>query len=75
MVADVQEGGKGRRGRAWVAPVPGTNIAMSFLLRPEIDPSRASMMTLIACDGRPGGDRGCDRDGHEDQVAERCYCK
>ena len=48
VVADVQEGGKGRRGRAWVAPVPGTNIAMSFLLRPEIDPSRASMMTLIA---------------------------
>lgn len=48
VVADVQENGKGRRGRAWVAPVEGTNIAMSLLLRPEIKPTQASMLTLVA---------------------------
>ena len=40
-----QRAGKGRRGRSWVTP-PGANIAMSILLRPEIDPDLASMLTL-----------------------------
>lgn len=48
VVADVQEGGKGRRGRGWLAPLPGTNIAMSLLLRPAFAPAQASMLTLVA---------------------------
>lgn len=48
VVADVQEGGKGRRGREWVVPPAGTNIAMSLLLRPSLAPSQASMLTLVA---------------------------
>ncbi len=47
VVADYQSGGKGRRGRSWVTP-PGTAIAMSLVLRPEIDPERVSMLTLVA---------------------------
>lgn len=46
-VADVQTAGKGRRGRRWETPA-GIAIAMSFGLRPKFDPSRASMITLLA---------------------------
>ncbi|MBR0149145.1 MAG: biotin--[Lachnospiraceae bacterium] len=42
-----QVAGKGRRGRGWVTP-PGVNIAMSIFLRPKIDPSAASMLTIVA---------------------------
>lgn len=45
-VADIQSQGKGRRGRGWETP-PGVNIAMSYLLRPELSPNIAPMMTLI----------------------------
>ena len=45
-VADCQTGGKGRRGRNWVSP-SGSNIYMSILLRPEIAPDKASMLTLV----------------------------
>ena len=48
VVADVQEGGKGRRGRAWVTPPPGAAIAMSVVLRPKFSPLKASMLTLLA---------------------------
>lgn len=48
VVADVQENGKGRRGRAWMAPVPGNNIAMSLLLMPKLALNQASMLTLVA---------------------------
>jgi len=47
VTADVQEGGKGRRGRPWAAAAPGENIAMSIILRPELAPVQASMLTLI----------------------------
>ena len=47
FVADVQEGGKGRRGRSWSSPA-GESLSMSFVLRPEISPQTASMITLIA---------------------------
>ena len=47
MVADHQEAGRGRRGRSWETPA-GTNIAMSLLLKPEINPNNASMITLVA---------------------------
>jgi BirA family biotin operon repressor/biotin-[acetyl-CoA-carboxylase] ligase len=48
IVADIQEGGKGRRGREWVTPPPGSNIAMSILLRPRTEPDRLSSITLAA---------------------------
>lgn len=47
VTADLQTAGKGRFGRSWVND-SGTNIAMSLLLRPEISPSSASMLTLAA---------------------------
>lgn len=46
-VTDNQTIGKGRRGRVWKTPV-GVNIAMSFLLKPRFEPSKASMLTLLA---------------------------
>ena len=48
VAADVQEGGKGRRGRAWAASPPGTSIAMSLILRPRFAPVKAPMLTLLA---------------------------
>lgn len=46
VVAEEQDRGKGRRGRAWVTP-PKSAIAMSLIVRPELLPERASMMTLV----------------------------
>lgn len=46
MVADEQTGGKGRRGRAWCTP-KGSAIAMTIVLRPDIRPELASMVTLV----------------------------
>lgn len=47
VVAEQQTGGKGRRGRHWVSP-SGTGIWMTYILRPDITPDRASMLTLVA---------------------------
>ena len=47
VVADSQSAGKGRLGRKWVSP-KGTGIWMSILLRPDIAPQSASMLTLVA---------------------------
>ena len=46
VVADQQSAGKGRRGRTWESPV-GSSIYMSILLRPEIMPNQAPMLTLV----------------------------
>ena len=46
VVADQQTQGRGRRGRSWQTP-PQMGIAMSLLLRPEISPGNASMLTLV----------------------------
>ncbi len=46
IVAECQEAGRGRRGRSWESPL-GTNISMSLLLKPEIEPNYASMITLV----------------------------
>ncbi len=46
FVADRQSAGKGRRGRQWSSP-SGENIYMTLLLRPQINPSKASEMTLL----------------------------
>ena len=45
-VADWQTAGRGRRGRMWISPA-GSSIYMSILLRPEIRPDKASMLTLV----------------------------
>ncbi len=47
VVAELQNAGKGRRGRSWVSP-KGSGIWMSFLLRPTFEPFHASMLTLVA---------------------------
>ena len=47
IVTDRQEHGRGRRGRKWETPA-GSAIAMTFLLRPEINPNNASMLTIVA---------------------------
>lgn len=44
--ADEQTAGKGRRGRYWASD-KGDSISMSLLLRPDINPGRASMLTLV----------------------------
>ena len=41
VAADSQSAGKGRRGRAWASP-RGVGVWMSFILRPELSPSKAS---------------------------------
>lgn len=49
VVADRQTVGRGRRGRVWESP-SGNSIYMSILLRPEIEPDKAPMLTLVmAC--------------------------
>lgn len=47
VVADKQEAGKGRRGRSWVSP-SGTGIFMTLMIKPDINPNNASMLTLVA---------------------------
>ncbi|MCX4341004.1 MAG: biotin--[acetyl-CoA-carboxylase] ligase [Lachnospiraceae bacterium] len=46
VVADMQNAGKGRRGRAWQT-TPGTALSFSILLRPDFPAQRASMITLV----------------------------
>ena len=45
-VAEIQDGGRGRRGRNWISPA-GVGVWMRLLLRPEISPVSASMLTLV----------------------------
>lgn len=47
VAAGKQTKGKGRRGRTWESP-EGDNIYLTILLRPDIEPQYASMMTLVA---------------------------
>ena len=47
VVAESQTAGRGRRGRAWASP-PGRNLYMSVVLRPDLPPSRAAELTLLA---------------------------
>lgn len=46
VVADRQVNGRGRRGRSWESP-EGTSIYMTILLRPEVVPTKAPMLTLV----------------------------
>ena len=47
FITECQTGGRGRRGRTWESPA-GSGIWMSLLLRPEIKPFDASMLTIVA---------------------------
>ena len=47
VVAEYQNAGKGRLGRAWVAP-PRSGLFLSILLRPELPPSRWGWLPLLA---------------------------
>jgi BirA family biotin operon repressor/biotin-[acetyl-CoA-carboxylase] ligase len=46
VVADQQIAGKGRRGRSWESP-SGCGIFMTLMLKPDINPNNASMLTLV----------------------------
>lgn len=46
VVADMQTDGRGRRGRGWISPA-GTNVYYTLLLRPQFQPDKASMLTLV----------------------------
>lgn len=46
-VSDQQTSGKGRRGRTWISP-KGEDAFFSFLLKPDLPPESASMITLVA---------------------------
>ena len=47
VFADAQTAGKGRRGREWESP-KGVNLYFSVLLKPQFEPRKASMITLVA---------------------------
>src|SRR5262245_65523082 len=56
VVADAQDAGRGRRGRAWVT-VPGGSLAASVLLAPPPLPRAARLVVLAsvaACRAREG---------------------
>lgn len=46
VVANRQTKGRGRRGRTWESPAD-TGIFMSLILKPDMNPSKASMLTLV----------------------------
>jgi len=46
IVADMQTAGRGRRGRSWESPA-GDNLYFSLLLKPELVPEKAPMLTLV----------------------------
>lgn len=46
-MARVQEAGRGRRGRPWIAPEG--NLTASCLLRPDATPAQAALLSFAAC--------------------------
>lgn len=46
IVADTQTAGRGRRGRSWESE-KGETISASLILRPDIPPDKAPMLTLV----------------------------
>ncbi len=45
VLADAQDAGRGRRGRAWHSP-PGRNVHLSLVLRPALPPEQTPLLTL-----------------------------
>ncbi len=56
VVADAQTAGKGRCGRNWESP-KGTNLYFTIILRPDFEPAKASMLTLVTAYGVAEGIR------------------
>ncbi len=54
VVAEIQNAGRGRRGRQWSSP-EGAGIWFTILLKPDIRPDDASMLTLVAAMAVAGG--------------------
>lgn len=50
VIADEQTAGRGRVGRAWVAPAR-SSLLMSFILRPDLPPTHASRVTMAVALG------------------------
>ena len=70
VVADEQTQGRGRRGRSWQSP-KGTNISMTLILRPDLEPARASMLTIVMGTERGAGAERASETAGSDQVAQR----
>lgn len=47
IIAEVQTAGRGRLGRSWIAK-PSSSILTSIIIRPQIPPSHAPILTLAA---------------------------
>jgi len=47
VIADTQERGRGRHGRAWSSP-PGESLALSVVLRPRVAPTALPPIALVA---------------------------
>lgn len=47
VIADAQEHGRGRFGRAWISP-PGVNLYFTVLLKPSLLPKEVAIITLTA---------------------------
>lgn len=47
VVANAQEAGRGRRGRAWIA-APGEALTASWVIRPELEVARWGVLPLLA---------------------------
>jgi BirA family biotin operon repressor/biotin-[acetyl-CoA-carboxylase] ligase len=47
VIADEQTAGRGRQGRGWSSPA-GTGLYLSIILRPQVAPPRAALITLAA---------------------------
>ena len=58
IVADEQTKGRGRRGRVWTSP-KGSDIYMTLILKPEIEPNNASVLTLVVAMAVAKGIRDC----------------
>lgn len=50
VIADEQTAGRGRLGRAWIAPAR-SSLLMSFILRPDLPPAHASRVTMAVALG------------------------
>lgn len=58
IVTDRQTRGRGAHGRAWVSP-PGSDLYLSIVARPDVDPSSTALVTLATGLGVRDAVAGC----------------